>query len=123
MAPFPTYPVVKPKPTLDDCIKVMGFREVAQVLGVSGASWSYGYVLGRPVRFATANTAATLGFTFATLLIAQNTRKKLTGFAPNDREVEMLGLHPVQPERCAIDLRSPVVRKPHKNVSWTKYDD
>jgi hypothetical protein len=121
--PFPTYPVINPKPTVDDCIKVMGLREVAQVFGITGASWSYGYLLGRPVRFATANTAATLGFTFATFWITQNARKRLIGFAPNEREVKMLGLHPIQPEQPIIDLRSPVARKPHKDISWTKYND
>ena len=124
MSPYPTYPVVNPKPSVDDCIKVMGRKDMFQVFGITSASWGYGYLLGRPVRFATANTAATLGFTFATIWITQNARKRLIGFAPNDNEVQRFGVYATPPEPPKVrDSRFPISAKPQHDISWTKYNE
>jgi hypothetical protein len=92
----PKYPIVNPSPSVDDCISAMRFRDYAVTLGVTSATWGYGYIFGKPARLPTASTAAALGFTFAGMLILQDTRGRLMGFKENAREVKLYGLSPEQ---------------------------
>jgi hypothetical protein len=87
----PKYPVINPSPDVDDCLKSMRIRDFALALGITSASWSYGYIFGKPARFPTASTAATLGFTFCGMVILQDTRGRLMGYAENSREVKLYG--------------------------------
>jgi len=94
----PKHPVVNPSPDVDTCLKATRFSDIVFTAAATSGSWAYGYVFGKPVRAATANTAAALGFTFAGMIILQNTRGRLMGYKKNEREVSIYGLHPVQPE-------------------------
>mmetsp|Transcript_2339 Transcript_2339/g.3131 ORF Transcript_2339/g.3131 Transcript_2339/m.3131 type:complete len:132 (-) Transcript_2339:210-605(-) len=87
----PKFTVVNPNPDVDDCIKSMRIRDYAVALGITASSWSYGYIFGKPARMPTASTAAAIGFTFATMLIFQDTRGRLMGYAENAREVNLYG--------------------------------
>lgn len=106
----PTYPVVKPSPSVDDCLKSFRFGDYAKVVGVTGGSWGYGYVLGKPARFAAANCAASIGFTFATLLILQDSRNRFMGYRENGAEVKQYGVHSEQ--KLSI----------HKPIKWKNYN-
>lgn len=87
----PKYPVVNPSPSVDDCVKSMRVRDIAVALGITSASWSYGYIFGKPARMPTASTAAAIGLTFAGFLVLQDTRGRLMGYAENSREVKLYG--------------------------------
>lgn len=124
----PKFTVVNPAPTVDDCIKSMRFRDYCVLAGVTAASWGYGYVFGKPVRMPTASTAATIGLTFAGLVVLQDTRGRLMGYKENAKEVKLYGAHPNQPElRGVQDPRFPtatgrasVTTKPP--LDWKNYD-
>jgi hypothetical protein len=124
----PKFTVVNPAPTVDDCIKSMRFRDYCVLAGVTAASWGYGYVFGKPVRMPTASTAATIGLTFAGLVVLQDTRGRLMGYKENSKEVKLYGAHPNQPElRGVQDPRFPtatgrasVSTKPP--LDWKNYD-
>lgn len=104
----PKFTVVNPAPTVDDCIKSMRFRDYCVLAGVTAASWGYGYVFGKPVRMPTASTAATIGLTFAGLVVLQDTRGRLMGYKENAKEVKLYGAHPNQPELMGVqDPRFP----------------
>ena len=90
----PKFPVVNPAPSVDDCVSAMRLRDYLVLGGVSAASWGYGYLFGKPVRMPTASTAATIGFTFAGLVVLQDTRGRLMGHKPNGPEVAYYGPHP-----------------------------
>jgi hypothetical protein len=117
----PKFPIIDPQPTVDQCVKSTRGTDVLKVFGVTGASWVYGYIAGKPTRFNSANTAATIGFGFVTILILQDMRGRFMGYKENAREVKMYGMHPVQvPKYPPQDPRFPVatghvsqVRKPH----------
>ena len=89
----PKYPVVNPSPDVDDCIKSMRIRDMALAFGVTSASWSFGYLVGKPARMPTASTAAAIGLTFAGLMIIQDTRGRLMGYCENSREVKKYGVY------------------------------
>jgi hypothetical protein len=121
----PSYPVVKNEPTLDNCIKTMTlWREGLQVAGITAATWGYGYVLGRPVRFATANTASVLGFSFAAMWVTQNARFRLKGFEPNSREQGIFGIESpavVAPGATPALERFPTANLPENDINWLDY--
>lgn len=124
----PKFTVVNPSPTVDDCIKTMRFRDYCVLAGVTAGSWGYGYVFGKPVRMPTASTAATIGLTFAGLVVLQDTRGRLMGYKENAKEVKLYGAHPNQPElRGVQDPRFPtatgrasISTKPP--LDWKNYD-
>eukprot|EP00543_Licmophora_paradoxa_P002195 CAMPEP_0202445966 /NCGR_PEP_ID=MMETSP1360-20130828/4651_1 /ASSEMBLY_ACC=CAM_ASM_000848 /TAXON_ID=515479 /ORGANISM="Licmophora paradoxa, Strain CCMP2313" /LENGTH=133 /DNA_ID=CAMNT_0049062379 /DNA_START=102 /DNA_END=503 /DNA_ORIENTATION=- len=93
----PKFPVINPSPDVDECIKSMRYRDYFMVASITGASWCYGYVFGKPVRRPTASTAAALGLTFASFLIIQDTRNRLMGYQENSRELKKYGPYPIQP--------------------------
>lgn len=104
----PKFTVVNPSPTVDDCIKSMRFRDYMVLLGVTSASWGYGYMFGKPVRMPTASTAATIGLTFAGMVVLQDTRARLMGYKENTKEVKVYGPYPEQPPRIVqADVRFP----------------
>mmetsp|Transcript_1614 Transcript_1614/g.2757 ORF Transcript_1614/g.2757 Transcript_1614/m.2757 type:complete len:131 (-) Transcript_1614:316-708(-) len=125
----PKFPVVNPTPTVDDCIKSMRIKDYFTLLGLTSASWAYGYVTGKPLRMPTAATAATIGLTAAGIAVLQNTRARLMGYDENAREVKMYGMHPTcQPRKVKReDARFPVatgrssaaVSPP---LNWRTYD-
>jgi len=86
------YPIVKPSPTVDDCLRALRTSDYAQWFGVTVASWGYGFVVGRPARFAMAGLMAGVGFTFGSMVVLQNTRGRLMGFRENRREVARYGI-------------------------------
>lgn len=86
------YPSVKPRPTVDDCIRAARTSDYLQWTGVTVASWGYGFLTGRPARFAMAGLMAGIGFTFGSLVLLQNTRGRLMGFRENSREVKKYGM-------------------------------
>mmetsp|Transcript_7785 Transcript_7785/g.22900 ORF Transcript_7785/g.22900 Transcript_7785/m.22900 type:complete len:129 (-) Transcript_7785:683-1069(-) len=123
----PKYPVVNPTPTVDDCIKSVRTGDFFTLLGITSASWAYGYIMGKPVRMPTAATAATIGFTAAGIMVLQDTRARLMGFDENAREVKVYGMHPEQPRKVVQDRRFPIATgnksaSQAKLLDWTKYD-
>lgn len=104
----PKFPVVNASPSVDDCIKSMRVRDVAMALGVTSASWSYGYIFGKPARMPTASTAAAIGFTFASMVMFQDTRGRLMGYCENSREVKLYGVEKVAKVELGGDRRFPV---------------
>jgi hypothetical protein len=105
----PKYPIVNPSPSVDDCVKSMRIRDYFFLGGTTAATWSYGYIFGKPARMPTASTAAALGLTFAGMAVLQDTRARLMGYGENAKEVATYGLHPVQPERpVQKDPRFPI---------------
>mmetsp|Transcript_22202 Transcript_22202/g.33824 ORF Transcript_22202/g.33824 Transcript_22202/m.33824 type:complete len:131 (+) Transcript_22202:136-528(+) len=104
----PKFPIVNPSPSVDDCVKSMRVSDYCVVAGTTVATWGYGYVLGKPLRFPTANTAAALGFTFAGFVVLQDTRGRFMGTKENAREVKVYGLHP---EQVVINRVGPVDRR------------
>lgn len=92
----PKYPIVNPSPSVDDCVSSLRIRDYFVTLGLTSATWGYGYIFGKPYRLPTASTAAALGFTAAGMLILQDSRARLMGFKENSREVKMYGLYAQQ---------------------------
>lgn len=43
----PTFPVVNPNPTVDDCVKSMRWRDYFLMGGSFAGTWAYGYAFGR----------------------------------------------------------------------------
>lgn len=101
------YPPVKPNCTVDDCIKAFRFSDYLQWGGVTIASWGYGFVVGRPARFAVAGLMAGIGFTFGSLVVLQNTRGRLMGFRENDREIKKFGVAQVPEDSKPEDFVKP----------------
>jgi len=93
----PEFPVINPSPDVDICLKSMRIRDYLLLAGATTTTWGYGYILGKPLRGATASTAAALGLTFAGMFVLQDTRNRLMGYSENAREVKVYGLHPDQP--------------------------
>jgi NADH-ubiquinone oxidoreductase complex I, 21 kDa subunit len=92
MSPFPNkFPIVKPTPTVDDCIRAMRPSDYIQCFGVTVGSWGYGFMTGRPARFVMAGLMAGIGLTFGSMVVLQNTRGRLMGFRENSREIKMYG--------------------------------
>lgn len=121
----PSWPVVNPEPTVDDCIKSMRFRDYVMVGAVTSGSWVYGYLGGRPVRLPTAGTAAAIGFTFATFVVLQDTRGRFMGYNENAKEVQRYGMHPIQPAPPApVNIRTPTATG-HSTITkpfnWKNY--
>jgi hypothetical protein len=124
----PKWPVIDPEPTIDKCVKSMRVRDYVMFTSVTAASWVYGYMAGFPVRKPTATTAATIGMTFASILILQDTRARFMGYQENDAEVKKYGIHPTaqpikHPEQdplhpTSTGLISETVRPPH---DWKSY--
>jgi len=95
----PKYPVVNPSPDVDNCVRSIRWQDVGFVAATTCATWAYGYVTGKPIRSASASTAAALGLTFAGMIVLQDTRGRLMGYKENKREVTMYGYNPhIQPE-------------------------
>lgn len=90
------YPIVKPSPTVDDCIRAFRPIDYIQCVGVTAGSWSYGFITGKPARFAMAGMMTAIGFTFGTFVMIQNTRGRLMGFRENEREIKMYGASDIQ---------------------------
>jgi len=72
--------------------------------GVTSASWGYGFVTGRPARFAIAGLMAGIGFTFGSFVVIQNTRGRLMGFRENIREQQKYGI--AEDEEYKLDWKS-----------------
>jgi hypothetical protein len=88
------YAPVKPNPTVEDCFRSMRASDFFQWTGVTAASWGYGFICGRPARFAMAGLMAGIGFTFGSMVVIQNTRGRLMGFRENEREQKKYGVAP-----------------------------
>lgn len=64
--------------------------------------------MGKPTRMPCAATAATIGLTFAGMLILQDTRARLLGYDENAKEVNKFGMWPEQPSKVEqMDKRFP----------------
>ena len=125
----PKFTVVNPSPDVDACIRSLRATDWLGAIALSGASWGYGYVFGKPTRMACASTAMMLGMTCASMLLVQDSRGRLMGYKENAKEVKKYGAWPVQPElRGTVhDVRLPVATgtmsvttKPPLN--WKNYD-
>jgi hypothetical protein len=79
-------------PPVNDCLRVLRFSDYLKWGGATVGCWGYGFVTGRPARFAMAGLMAGIGFTYGSLLVIQNTRDRLMGFRENDREVKKYGV-------------------------------
>lgn len=123
----PKYPVVTPSPSVDDCVKSMRWKDYFVLTSVPSATWMYGYLLGKPVRFPTASTAAAIGFTFATFVVLQDTRARLMGYKENAKEVKKYGLYHKQPDlKGPVDPRFPTATGKASEstkplLDWTKH--
>lgn len=71
------------------------------------ASWSYGFVVGRPARFAIAGLMAGIGFTFGSMVVLQNTRGRLMGFRENQKEILKYGKADIDVNTSAEELIKP----------------
>mmetsp|Transcript_51102 Transcript_51102/g.75861 ORF Transcript_51102/g.75861 Transcript_51102/m.75861 type:complete len:119 (+) Transcript_51102:124-480(+) len=113
----PEYTVINPKPKLDDVFHSLRKSDYFQIFGITSASWAYGYFFGRPVRMPTANTAATIGFTFATFLVTQNCQQRFMGYQENASEVKKFGAYQKDqedPRKMAIPANG--------KIEWTAYN-
>lgn len=121
----PKFPIVKADPSVDDVIKSMRTSDYLFFAGTMAGTWTYGFVLGKPVRGPTAVMCASAGFTFAMFYTMQNVRGRLLGYRENAKEVKKWGLAPVQPRPVAITdrrfpQRQPLISTPPLN--WDNYD-
>lgn len=124
----PKFTVVNPSPDVDLCLRSLRFSDYLTAAGISGGSWAYGYVLGKPTRMACASTALMLGVTCASMMVLQNGRSRLRGYRENEREITKYGAWPIQPElRQEGTTRFPIATgvvsaqtKPPLN--WRNYD-
>lgn len=89
--PNPKFPTAIAAPTVDDCLKNLRISDYCQWGGATAASWGYGFMAGRPARFAMAGLMAGIGFTFGSMVVMQNTRGRLMGYRENGKEVQKLG--------------------------------
>ena len=64
-------------------------------VGATAGCWGYGFIIGRPARFAIAGLMAGLGFTFGSFVMVQNTRGRLMGFRENLREQKQFGVEEI----------------------------
>ena len=121
----PKYPIVKSDPTVDDVIKAMRSSDYLSFGGAVAATWTYGFLLGKPVRGPTAVMCASAGFTFAMFYTMQNVRGRLLGYRENAQEVKKWGTESMQhrpyqvtdgryPQRQPMVTRSP--------LNWDNYD-
>ena len=94
----PKFPIVNPRPSVDDCIGSFRLRDYAVAGGVTSACWGFGYIFGKPARMPTASSAAAIGFTFAGFMMLQDARDRLMGYKENAKEVKAYGLHANQPD-------------------------
>lgn len=118
----PKFPIVKPEPTVDDCVKSFRTGHYFYGAGVTTASWIYGFTFGKPARFPTASMAATLGASFAIISVLCDSRNRLMGFKENGKEVKQWGKAAIQPPQSGPkDYRFPVA-KPHDSVIRPKVD-
>ena len=121
----PKYPIVKSDPTVDDVIKAMRSSDYLSFGGVVAGTWTYGFLLGKPVRGPTAVMCASAGFTFAMFYTMQNVRGRLLGYRENAQEVKKWGVESIQPRPAQVtDGRFPqrqamVTRSP---LNWDNYD-
>ena len=125
----PKFPVVNPSPDVDQTIRSLRTSDYVLATAITGGSWAYGYILGKPTRMGCASTAMALGMTAAGMMLLQNGLHRLTGYKENAREVKMYGAWPVQPsvkpnipgERypIATGLMSPETKPP---LDWRNYD-
>eukprot|EP00565_Helicotheca_tamesis_P007441 CAMPEP_0185729188 /NCGR_PEP_ID=MMETSP1171-20130828/4530_1 /TAXON_ID=374046 /ORGANISM="Helicotheca tamensis, Strain CCMP826" /LENGTH=130 /DNA_ID=CAMNT_0028397971 /DNA_START=45 /DNA_END=437 /DNA_ORIENTATION=- len=125
----PKFPVVNNDPSVDDCVKSLRTRDYAVLAGLTASSWGYGYVVGKPVRSATASTAAAIGFTFASLVVLQDARSRLMGYKENEKEVKTYGVCKIQPSLKGVEkdprfphktgLASPEIKPP---LEWKNYN-
>ena len=84
------FPIVNPTPTVDDCIKSLRFSDYCQWAGATAASFSYGFIVGKPARFVMAGLMAGIGFTFGSMVVLQNSRGRLMGYRENGKEQKKL---------------------------------
>jgi len=125
----PKFTVVNPSPDVDQTIRSLRTSDYLAAAFMTGGSWAYGYMLGKPTRMATASTAVALGMTCAGMMVLQNGRARLRGYRENDKEVKKYGAWAVQPEimanrpgemfPTATGLTSPSVKPP---LNWRNYD-
>mmetsp|Transcript_51755 Transcript_51755/g.110044 ORF Transcript_51755/g.110044 Transcript_51755/m.110044 type:complete len:130 (+) Transcript_51755:105-494(+) len=124
----PKFTVVNPSPDVDMVLKSLRFSDWLSAAALSGGSWAYGYMFGKPTRMACANTGLMIGMTAASMLVAQNSRARLRGYRENAKEVKMHGAWPVQPELkqmgtirnpIATGTASPLIKPP---LNWKNYD-
>ena len=99
MAPTKTskYPTVNSNPSVDDCLRALRTGDYFQWGGATLASWTYGFVVGKPARFAVAGLMAGIGFTFGSMVVVQNVRGRLMGFRENERERTKYGEQTLNP--------------------------
>ena len=92
MSNEPKFVVVKESPTVDDCLKNFRMSDYFQWGGATLATWGFGFMRGRPARYAMAGLMAGIGFTFGSLVAVQNTRGRLMGYRENAREAAKYGI-------------------------------
>lgn len=125
----PKFTVVNPSPDVDQSLRSCRTTDWLGAIGISGGSWAYGYIFGKPTRMACANTALALGMTCASMMLLQNGRARLRGYKENAREVKKYGAWPTQPELRGIerDARFPVATgtmsaQTRPPINWRNYD-
>mmetsp|Transcript_27220 Transcript_27220/g.78262 ORF Transcript_27220/g.78262 Transcript_27220/m.78262 type:complete len:138 (-) Transcript_27220:137-550(-) len=121
----PKYPIVNPDPSVDDVIKSMRTSDYLFFAGTMAGTWTYGFLLGKPVRGPTAVMCASAGFTFAMFYTMQNVRGRLLGYRENAKEVKKWGLAPVQPRAYDFGDRRNPTRQPMIStppLNWDNYD-
>lgn len=90
------FPIVNPSPSVDDCFHAFRPADYLKCFSITLASWTYGFVTGKPARFAMAGMMATIGLTFGSFVMLQDTRGRLMGFRENSREVKLFGESDIQ---------------------------
>jgi len=125
----PKFTVVNPSPDVDQTIRSLRASDWIKATGISGGAWAYGYIFGKPTRFACGSTAMALGMTCASMMLLQNGRARLRGFVENEKEVKAYGAWPVQPELrgivqnprfpIATGIASPLTKP---EINWRNYD-
>lgn len=126
----PKFTVVNPSPDVDQSLRSCRFSDWMGAAAISGGSWGYGYIFGKPTRIPCANTAMALGMTCASMMLLQNGRARLRGYKENAREVNKYGAWPVQPELRGVeqlDRRFPIATgttslATRPQLNWRNYD-
>jgi len=121
----PKFPIVKTDPCVDDVIKSLRTSDYMFISGAVAGTWTYGYLLGKPVRGPTAVMCASAGFTFGMFYTMQTVRSRLLGYRENAKEVKKWGMAPIQPRLYSIEDRRNPTRQSLSStpaLNWDNYD-
>ena len=109
------YPELVKAPSVDDCLKAFTLWDGVWMTGTVGLSWTYGYVMGYPLRRPAAGTAAAIGTTFVSLYYMQDKAFRLKGYkrniAESKRFPEIMAKY-AEAKKLKVEYRQLMVKPP-----------